>query len=72
MNLDKIIEEWNAANPVGTSVTYYPMCSASGNLHGKAFVTKTRSQASAHYGLAVIFLEGKSGFVSLAHVLVTK
>ncbi|MCK2122087.1 hypothetical protein [Pseudomonas sp. PNPG3] len=56
-------EAWNKANPVGTLVSFEEIRGC-----GETFRGKTASEADVAGGhTAIIFLEGKRGYVSLDH-----
>lgn len=62
---EKLIEDWNNKNNVGTVVDYRPTIGSDKNI----LTTKTDSDAfMSESGHPVIFVTGKSGFVSLLHV----
>lgn len=61
--LQKQVDAWNAKHPTGTVVSFEEFV-GNGETHRGA----TTSEASVFGGhTAIIFLEGKSGFVDLEH-----
>lgn len=61
--LEKQCSDWNAAHEVGTTVSYEEIVG-----EGETFRGKSKSEAQVLSGhTAVIWLEGKSGCVSLEH-----
>ncbi|MHC8321171.1 hypothetical protein ACYZT4_10800 [Pseudomonas sp. GB2N2] len=61
--LQRQVDNWNAKHPVGTTVSFENIVG-----RGETFRAATRDEASVFGGhSAVIFLEGKSGFVDLGH-----
>ena len=61
--LQKQVDNWNAKHPVGTLVRFEEIVG-----RGETLRSATRGEASVFGGhTAVIFLEGKSGFVDLGH-----
>ena len=61
--LQRQVDNWNAKHPVGTVVSFEEIVGR-GETHRGA----TKDEASVFGGhTAVIFLEGKSGFVDLGH-----
>lgn len=58
--------EWNQKYPIGTKVRYFPI------REGQEFKdTKTRSEAwELGHGALVVMIEGKSGGVSLDHLII--
>lgn len=67
-------EEFNAAYPVGTKVTYYPLRGENDELvkndpDHPPLSTKTRTEAwTLGHGAVVVSVEGKSGGVSIEHL----
>lgn len=62
---ERLIEEWNTKNNVGTLVDYRLTLGSDKNM----LTTKTDSDTfMSESGHPVIFLSGKSGFVSLLHI----
>lgn len=61
--LQRQVDNWNAKHPVGTLVGFEELVG-----RGETYRAVTRDEASVFGGhTAVIFLEGKSGFVDLGH-----
>lgn len=61
--LQKQCDQWNAANEVGTTVSFEELVG-----RGETFRGKSASEAQVMGGhSAVIWLEGKSGCVDLGH-----
>lgn len=59
----KIMEAFNAKNPVGTPVRYW-----TGLREGEGRTSTTRSEASLLSDHAVVWVEGQSSCISLTHV----
>lgn len=59
-----LVEEWNAANPIGTKVRYW-----TGVIEGsgKKSTTRTTAQMLSEH-TAVVWVEGCAGCISLSHV----
>jgi hypothetical protein len=61
--LQRQCDEWNARNPIGTEVRYYPVADEVGY-----HKTRTRSEATILSGhTAVVWLDNIAGCVSLDH-----
>lgn len=59
----RMADLFNQVCPIGTPVRYWR-----GALEGPGAEGRTRSEAEERYGVAVVFIEGCSGFVALSHV----
>lgn len=63
--VQKTCDEWNSRHPIGTPVRYWEVLP-----FGPIFDTTTRGEAFvAASGGPVVMLKGKSGYVSIWHVV---
>jgi hypothetical protein len=63
-NQKKLVDRWNAANPVGTPVRYWTSVREG---DGKRSTTITDAQLLSGH-TAVVWVEGEPGCVCLSHV----
>jgi hypothetical protein len=59
----RIVDEWNAAHPVGTRVEYWTW-----TREGEGKKSVTRSQAQIMCGHAVVWVKGHPACIALTHV----
>lgn len=64
-DIQRTCDEWNARHPIGTPIRYWEVLP-----FGPIFDTTTRGEAfAAASGDPVVMLTGKSGFVSIFHIV---